>query len=174
MAKSILEEYNLPLSPRVAETMIISALKQKISFNMPSDITPKKIKPITTILKEKSRFDIYLGNKARYVAIEIKIIETVRGLRESIGNIALLDLKDNDKKFAGIIVAYLISSMGGKFYISEKEVSEAINALSIRNNKIFAIISKADRYQIIDSYFLDGFAFRILEKVNEVLKNANQ
>ncbi len=174
MAKSLLQEYNLPLSPRVAETMIISALKQKIISNLPSDIVPKNIKPITTILKEKSRFDIYLGNKVRYIAIEIKIIETVRGLRESIGNIALLDLKDSDKKFAGIIVAYLISSMGGKFYISEEDVSEAINALSIRNNKIFAIISKADRYQIIDSSFLDNFAFRIVEKVkNEViLKNA--
>lgn len=167
MAKSILEEYNLPLSPRVAETMIISALKQKILSNLPKDIVPKNIKPITTILKEKSRFDIYLGNRERYVAIEIKIIETVRGLRESIGNIALLDLKDSDTKFAGIIVAYIISSMGGKFYISEEEVSEAINSLSIRNNKIFAIISKADRYQIIDSQFLDGFAFRILEKVKK-------
>lgn len=170
MAKSILEEYNLPLSPRVAETMIISALKQKILSNLPSNIMLKNTKPITTILKERSRFDIYLGNKGRYTAIEIKIIETVRSLRESIGNIALLDLKDGDKKFAGVIVAYIISSMGGKFYISEKEVSEAINALSSRNNKIFAIISKADRYQIIDSQFLDDFAFKILEKVkNEAL-----
>jgi hypothetical protein len=167
MAKSILEEYNLPLSPRVAETMIISALKQKILSNLPSNIMSKNIKPITTILKEKSRFDIYLGNKERYTAIEIKIIETVRSLRESIGNIALLDLKDSDKKFAGVIVAYIISSMGGKFYISEKEVSEAINALSSRNNKIFAIVSKADRYQIIDSQFLDDFAFKILEKVKK-------
>jgi DNA-binding MarR family transcriptional regulator len=167
MARSILEEYNLLLSPRVAETMIISALKQKILSSLPSSIVPKNIKPITTILKEKTRFDIYLGNKERYTAIEIKIIETVRGLRESIGNIALLDLKDGDKKFAGVIVAYIISSMGGKFYISEKEVSEAINALSIRNNKIFAIISKADRYQIIDSQFLDDFAFKILEKVKK-------
>ena len=88
-------------------------------------------------------------------------------MRESIGNIALLDLKDGDKKFAGVIVAYIISSMGGKFYISEKEVSEAINALSTRNNKIFAIISQADRYQIIDSQFLDDFAFKILEKVKK-------
>jgi DNA-binding IscR family transcriptional regulator len=173
MAKSLLEEYNLPLSPRVAETMIISALKQKILSNLPSDILSKNIKPINTILKEKARFDIYLGNRNRHIAIEIKIIETIRALRESIGNIALLDLKDSDKKFAGIIVAYIISSMGGKFYISEKEVSEAINALSSRNNKIFAIISKADRYQIIDSQFLDDFAFKILEKVKiEVLKDA--
>jgi hypothetical protein len=171
MAKSILEEYNLPLSPRVAETLIISALKQKILSNLPSNIMPKNIKPITTILKEKSRFDIYLGNKERYTAIEIKIIETVRSLRESIGNIALLDLKDSDKKFAGVIVAYIISSMGGKFYISEKEVSEAINALSSRNNKIFAIVSKADRYQIIDSQFLDDFAFKILEKVKKEVLN---
>jgi hypothetical protein len=173
MAKSLLEEYNLPLSPRVAETMIISALKQKILSNLPPDISSKNIKPINTILKEKARFDIYLGNRNRNIAIEIKIIETIRALRESIGNIALLDLKDSDKKFAGIIVAYIISSMGGKFYISEIEVSEAINALSSRNNKIFAIISKADRYQIIDSQFLDDFAFKILEKVKiEVLKDA--
>jgi hypothetical protein len=165
MAKSLLREYNLPLSPRVAETMIISALKQKILSNLPLSIEPKNIKPITTILKEKTRFDIYLGTKERYIVIEIKIIETIRALRESIGNIALLDLRDNNKKFAGIIVAYIISSMGGKFYISENEVTEAINALSFRNNKIFAIISKADRYQIIDSQFLDDFAFKILEKV---------
>ena len=167
MAKSILKEYNLPLSPRVAETMIISALKQKILSNLPLSITLKNIKPISTILKEKARFDIYLGTKDKYIAIEIKIIETTRSLRESIGNIALLDLKDNNKKFAGIIVAYIISSMGGRFYISEKDVSEAINALFFRNNKIFAIISKADRYQILDSQFLDEFAFRILEKVKE-------
>ncbi|MER5174898.1 MAG: helix-turn-helix domain-containing protein [Candidatus Nitrosocosmicus sp.] len=38
MAKSLLEEYNMPLSPRIAETMIISALKQKISSNLPADI----------------------------------------------------------------------------------------------------------------------------------------
>jgi len=167
MAKSILKEYNLPLSPRVAETMIISALKQKILSNLPLSILLKNIKPISTILKEKARFDIYLGTKDKYIAIEIKIIETTRSLRESIGNIALLDLKDNNKKFAGIIVAYIISSMGGKFYISEKDVSEAINVLFFRNNKIFAIISKADRYQILDSHFLDEFAFRILEKVKE-------
>jgi len=167
MAKSILKEYNLPLSPRVAETMIISALKQKILSNLPLSITLKNIKPIITILKEKARFDIYLGTKDKYIAIEIKIIETTSSLRESIGNISLLDLKDNNKKFAGIIVAYIISSMGGRFYISEKDVSEAINALFFRNNKIFAIISKADRYQILDSQFLDEFAFRILEKVKE-------
>ena len=167
MAKSLLKEYNLPLSPRVAETMIISALKQKIISNLPLSITPNNIRPINTILKEKSRFDMYLGTKERYIAIEIKIIETIRALRESIGNIALLDLKDNNRKFAGIIVAYIISSMGGKFYISEKEVSEAINALSSRNNKIFAIISKADRYQIIDSKFLDDFAYKILNRVKE-------
>ena len=167
MAKSILKEYNLPLSPRVAETMIISALKQKILSNLPLSISLKNIKPIITILKEKARFDIYFGTKDKYIAIEIKIIETTRSLRESIGNLALLDLKDNNKKFAGIIVAYIISSMGGKFYISEKDVSEAINALFFRNNKIFAIISKADRYQILDSQFLDEFAFRILEKVKE-------
>jgi len=167
MAKSILKEYNLPLSPRVAETMIISALKQKILSNLPLSITLKNIKPIITILKEKARFDIYFGTKDKYIAIEIKIIETTRSLRESIGNLALLDLKDNNKKFAGIIVAYIISSMGGRFYISEKDVSEAINALFFRNNKIFAIISKADRYQILDSQFLDEFAFRILEKVKE-------
>jgi DNA-binding transcriptional ArsR family regulator len=168
MAKSLLEEYNLTLSPRVAETMIISALKQKILSNLPLSITPKNIKPINTILKEKARFDICIGNKDRHIVIEIKIIETIRALRESIGNLALLDLKNNDqKKFAGIIVAYIISSMGGKFYISEEEVSEAINALNFRNNKIFAIISKADRYQIIDSQFLDDFAFKILDKVKK-------
>jgi hypothetical protein len=86
MTKSILEQYNLPLSPRVAETMIISALKQKILSNLPSNIMLKSTKPITTILKERSRFDIYLGNKGRYTDIEIKIIETVKSLRESIGN----------------------------------------------------------------------------------------
>jgi hypothetical protein len=167
MAKSILKEYNLPLSPRVAETMIISALKQKILSNLPLPITLKNVKPLITILKEKTRFDIYLGSKDKYIAIEIKIIETTRALRESIGNIALLDLNGNDKKFAGIIVAYIISSMGDKFYISENDVSDAINALSSRNNKIFAIISMANRYQILDSQFLDDFAFRIIEKVKK-------
>ena len=169
MAKSILEEYNLPLSPRVAETMIISVLKQKISTQLPETISVLNVQPITTILKEKIRFDIYLGNKKKFVAVEIKIIETTRGLRETIGNLALLNLKESEKKFSGIVVAYIISSMGGKWYISEEEVSEAITSLSVRSNKIFAIISKADRYQIIDSQFLDDFVNKIVEKVKEAL-----
>ena len=170
MAKSILEEYNMPLSPRVAETMIISAIKQKISNLLPEGISVLNVQPMTTILKEKLRFDIYLGNKRKFVAVEIKIIETIRGLRESIGNLALLNLKENEKRLSGVLVAYIISSMGGKWYISEEEVSEAITSLSIRTNKIFAIVSKADRYQIIDSQFLDNFVNRLLKKVKEALQ----
>lgn len=169
MAKSILEEYNLPLSPRVAETMIISAIKQKISSQLPESISVLNIQPITTILKEKMRFDIYLGNKKKFVAVEIKIIETTRGLRESIGNLALLNLKENNKKLSGIVVAYLISSMGGKWYVSEQEVSDAITSLSAKSNQISPVISKADRYQIIDSAFLDNFTNKILDKVKEML-----
>jgi hypothetical protein len=38
MTKSVLEDYNLSLSPRVAESVVFSTLKQKINEYLPNGI----------------------------------------------------------------------------------------------------------------------------------------
>ena len=167
MTKSVLEDYNLSLSPRVAESIVFSTLKQKINEYLPNGIRYRNIGSLKTILNERVRFDLYLGTNQKYVAIELKILETLRGLRERIGTLSMIDVMKKGG-FSGIIVVYIISTIGGKWFIDEETVSNAISRIP-RNTVLVPIISKADRCQILDTNFLDQLAGRIMEKAKEIL-----
>ena len=91
LTKTVLQDYNLSLSPRVAETMFVSVIKQNINVQLPQKVRYRNIGPLNTVLNDAVRFDLYLGRGDKYVAIEFKIIETLRGLRERIGTLAILD-----------------------------------------------------------------------------------
>lgn len=167
MTKSILEDYKLSLSPRVAETMVFSTLKQKISEHLPNGIRYRNIGSLNTVLNERVRFDLYLGTNRKYVAIELKILETLRSLRERIGTLSMIDVMKKGG-FSGIIVVYIISTLGGKWFIDEETVSKAISRIP-KNMILVPIISRADRSQILDINFLDELAGSIMEKVKEML-----
>ena len=168
MTKSVLEDYNLSLSPRVAESIVFSTLKQKINEYLPNGIRYRDVSSLKTVLNERVRFDLYLGTNQKYVAIELKILETLRGLRERIGTLSMIDVIMKRGGFSGIIVVYIISTLGGKWFIDEETVSNAITRIP-RNTVLVPIISKADRYQILDTNFVDQLACRIMEKVQEML-----
>jgi predicted transcriptional regulator len=169
MTNSILKDYNLSLSPRVAESMIFSAIKQKIFLKMPEGIRSRITTPVRTVLDESVRFDLCLGNEKKFVAIELKIIETQRGLRERIGTLVTLNLKQHIN-LAGIILAFIVSPIAGRWLIDDNAVIGAIESLNDgRKIKLFPVVSKAERHQVIDPNFLDQFSTRILEKVEKVL-----
>jgi hypothetical protein len=168
MTKSVLEDYNLSLSPRVAESIVFSTLKRKINEYLSSGIRYRNIGSLKTVLNERVRFDLYLGTNQKYVAIELKILETLRGLRERIGTLSMIDVMMKKGGFSGIIVVYIISTLGGKWFIDEETVSNAISRIP-RNIVLVPIVSKADRYQILDTKFLDQLAGRIMEKAKEML-----
>jgi hypothetical protein len=168
MTKSVLEDYNLSLSPRVAESIVFSTLKQKINEYLSNGIRYRNIGWLKTVLNERVRFDLYLGTNQKYVAIELKILETLRGLRERIGTLSMIDVIMKKGGFSGIIVVYIISTLGGKWFIDEETVSNAISRIP-RNTVLVPIVSKADRYQILDTKFLDQLAGRIMEKAKEML-----
>jgi hypothetical protein len=169
MTKSVLEAYNLSLSPRVAESIVFSTLKQKINEYLSNGIRHRNIGSLKTVLNERVRFDLYLGTNQKYAAIELKIIETLRSLRERIGTLSMIDMtKKGGGGFSGIIVVYIISSLGGKWFIDEETVSKAISRIP-KNTTIAPIISKADRTQILDIDFLHEIAARIMEKTKEML-----
>src|SRR5919197_2484249 len=165
MTKAVLEDYKLSLSPRVAESMVFSTLKQKINEHLTHGIRYRNVGPLNTVLNERVRFDLYLGTNHRYVAVELKIIETVRSLRERVGTLSMIDVMKKEG-FSGILVVYIISTLGGKWFIDEETVSNAINRIP-RNTVLVPIVVKADRYQILDINFLDDLASRIIKKVKE-------
>jgi hypothetical protein len=169
MTNSILKDYNLSLSPRVAESMILSAIKQKIFLKMPEGIRRRITTQARTILDETVRFDLCLGNEKKFVAIELKIIETQRGLRERIGTLVTLDLKQHIN-LEGIILAFIVSPIAGRWLIDDDAVVRAIESLNDgRRINLFPVVSKAERYQVVDPNFVDQFSTQILEKVKEVL-----
>lgn len=168
MTKTVLEDYNLSLSPRVAESMVVSVLKQKINEHLPQGVRHRNVSPLNTVLNDIVKFDLYIGNDSKYVAIELKIIETVRGMRERIGTLAMLDTQER-AGLTGIILAYIISNIGGKWFIDEQTISKAITSLNLRNVKLLTVVSKADRVQILDTNFIDQFALSIIQKIKEVL-----
>jgi hypothetical protein len=169
MTKSVLEDYNLSLSPRVAETMVVSILKQKLKEQLPQGIRYRNIGVLTTVLNDQVRFDLYLGNDDKFVAVELKIIETVRGLRERIGTLAILNTSGR-KGLVGVVLGYIVSPIGGQWLVDEQAISNAIASLNPRNIRLSTVILKANRFQILDTGFIDNFASGILQKVVEVLK----
>jgi DNA-binding IclR family transcriptional regulator len=72
LTKSVLQDYNISLSPRVAETMVVSVIKQKIKEHLPQRVRHRNVGPLNTVLNESVRFDLYLGNDETYVAIGIE------------------------------------------------------------------------------------------------------
>jgi hypothetical protein len=168
ITKSVLEDYNLSLSPRVAETMAVSVIKQKIKENLSQGIRYLNVGPISTVLADLVRFDLYLGNDDKYVAIELKIIETLRGLRERIGTLAILDT-GRRQGLAGVVLGYIISPIGGQWFVEEQAITRAIASLNPRNIKLATVVLKADRFQVLDTKFIERFAVQLLLKVKEVL-----
>jgi hypothetical protein len=166
--KSILEDYNLSLSPRVAETMVVSIVKQKLKEQLPKGLRYRNLGPLNTVLNDQVRFDLYLGNDDKYIAIELKIIETARGLRERIGTLAILDT-NGCKGLVGVVLGYIISPIGGQWLVDEQAISNAIASLNPRNITLSTVVLKADRFQILDTNFIDHFVTSILQKVREVL-----
>ena len=123
ITKSVLQDYNLSLSPRVAETMLVSVIKQKIKEHLPQGVRYRNVGPLNTVLNESVRFDLYLGNDETYVAIEFRIIETLRGLRERIGTLSILDTEGREN-LVGIILGYIISPIGEQWLIDENAVAK--------------------------------------------------
>jgi hypothetical protein len=168
LTKTVLQDYNLSLSPRVAETMVVSVIKQKIKEYLPQGVRYRNIGSLSTVLNDAVRFDLYLGKDDKYVAIEFKIIETLRGLRERIGTLAILDTTGREN-LVGITLGYIISPIGGQWLVNENAVTKAIAALNPRNVKLSTVVAKADRFQILDSKFVEQFVADILSKVKEAL-----
>jgi hypothetical protein len=149
--------------------MIFSAIKQKISLKMPVGIRRRIISQVRTVLDEPVRFDLCLGNDKKFVAIELKIIKTQRGLRERIGFLATLNSKQHTN-IAGIILAFIVSPIAGRWLIEDGAIIRAIESLNDgRRIKLFPVVYKAERHQVVDPDFLDQFSTHILEKVKELL-----
>jgi hypothetical protein len=168
LTKTVLQDYNLSLSPRVAETMLVSAIKQKIKEHLPRGVRFRNVGPLNTVLNDAIRFDLYLGNDEKYVAIELKIIETHRGLKEKIGTLAILDTTAREN-LVGIILGYIISPIGGQWLIDENVVAKAIAALNPRDVKLSTVVTKANRFQILDSKFVNHFVADILREAMKAL-----
>jgi hypothetical protein len=168
--RELVKEYNLSLSPKVAQSMVVSALRRKITENLPSGIRPRNIGAIRTVLDEPVKFDFYVGNDVKAVAIELKIIETIRNLRERLGTLAILATRGNGA-IVGIVAGYLIAPIGGKWLVDDVTVDKAITSLNQSTFKLVPVIAKVTKYQILDNTFLEEFAKKIVNESMEVLGN---
>jgi predicted transcriptional regulator len=162
---SILKDYNIPMNPRVAQSMVVSALKRKISENLPVGVRSRNVR-VFTILGEPIKFDFVVGTDNKVVAIELKIVETMRNLRERVGTLAMIG-KDNP--LVGVIEAYMISPIGGKVIVQDSVVENAINSLNKGFVKIVPVIANITPYQILDNNFLEEFSKRIVRKIKELI-----
>lgn len=165
--KDILEEYNLSLSPKIAQSMVTSALKKRIIDALPPGVRPRNVKEIRTVLDEPVKFDFYIGTDTKVVAVELKIIETLRNIRERLGTLNLLGTRENTG-LDGIIAAYMISPMGGQWYVNEVTIEKAINSLNT-NVKLVPVISKISKHEILDDAFLNDFSKQIVKQAMVIL-----
>ncbi len=166
VTKELLDRYDLLLNPRTADIMVNSVIKQLLKENLPKGIRPR-IVSVKTILNENIRFDFSLGTNDKVVAIEIKIIETFKSLRDRLSTLSMLDVVKSER-LEGIVIAFILTPIGGKWLLDEDMIKNAINSM---NNpvKIIPVVVKVGRNEILDTDFLRGYSNQILRKVKEIL-----
>ncbi len=171
ITNSMSQDHNLSLGPLVYDDVIISVLKQKIHEYLPQGIQEREMSILKTVLNEKAKFNLCLGNDNEYVIIDLKIIWNISSLLERIGTIAMLNtqVSNHSPHPVGMILAYMITTLNNNWAIDEQTVSQAISSLNIRNIKLLPTVLKTNRMEMVDSNFIDQFSIKVIEKVNEAL-----
>ncbi len=168
LARNLIEQYPLPLSPRATQILVTSVIKQNIHKLLPTGVRPRRPGKLSTVIGESAKFDLYIGTEEKFVAVEMKIIETAHHVRDRLGILATVSASAN-RGLAAIVIAYLLTPLGGQWIIEEESVGKLLSSISRPELPLLAVISKATPQELLDVEFTERFAKRITQKVREGL-----
>ncbi|MDE1853280.1 MAG: hypothetical protein KGI38_05985 [Thaumarchaeota archaeon] len=170
MMSELMRDYRLSLGPQTAYLLVKSSIKQQVMANLPVGVRQRRLGALRNKFGEPVRFDLFYGTDEKSVAVDLKIIESTRHLRERLGMLASMgDLRKSGLN--GIVVAYLITSMGDQWLVDEKSATEALGSLNRGTLPITTVIRTAAQPDLVNPSFLKAFATSIAKSVVEVVSN---
>jgi len=170
VAKKMLTEYPVSLSPRASQLLVGSVLKQKVLDNLPHGLRKRQIRNLRTGLGEHLHLDLVVGTNDKTMGIELKIIEIPRHVHDLLGFIgSLTPLRRMGLR--GLVVVCLIAPLRGKWLLSSDEVENILRFQDRSEFRLIPIVELASQSDILDPEFLEKLAKDVAAKVWEGLQH---
>jgi len=166
------DKFAVPLSLRYVTTLLKLGLKTRVKELLPSGM--RRRKPVFDFaFGEKPVFDLILGNDEKAIGVEIKILDSLRSIRESVG--ALTFLASTKISLDAIIPVYLLYPLpvvGGQelWLVAKDELDRAFDLLSQKNVKIVPIVKEISKDDALDPLFIESLAKEIVDIVTKMVK----
>lgn len=166
IARKMLSEYPMPLSPRATQLLLSSVFKHKVLENLPHGIRKKQLRTLNVMLGERLRPSIIVGNDKGLVGIEFKILETPKHVRDLLGFISALTLL-RERGLRGLVVVCVICSLQNKWLINPEELYNLLSFQDRKEFRILPIVECASRLDLLSPEFIERLAKDAIAKVEE-------
>jgi predicted transcriptional regulator len=170
-AKTLVDELKIPLTTRYAGNILRKTLKRRVRQILPEGIRSKR--PHLQILYgETPSFDMIFGNDTTDVAVELKILNSPRNVREAIGSVA--SLASQDIGLQAIIPVFLLLPVQVRGIetgpVDPEEILDILSPLSGDAVGIDPIVERVELNDLSSSSFAESLARRIVDRLQEIIK----
>jgi hypothetical protein len=165
----LMKEYQLPLGPQYAQFLVKALVRKYVNEALPKGIRQRRVGVIRSGLGEPVRFDLFFGNDNEFVAVDLKIVETNRHLRERLGIMASM-VGATELGLKGVVLAYLLTPLGEQWFVDEQAALETFRSLKPKGLTFEPVIVKVGQADLVDSKFLSSFARQLTAAVTKVMK----
>jgi len=168
VAKKILTEYPVPLSPKASQLLIASVFKHKVLDNLSPGLRKRRISG--RVLDERLRLDMVVGTDDMAVGIELRMLEVPRHVHDLLGFIgSLTPLRSVGLR--GVIVVGLISSLQGRLFLDPGVVKDLLRFQDKPEFRVISIVEYVTQSDVLSPEFLERIAKDAVEKIREVIEN---
>src|SRR5438445_4245979 len=98
---------------------------------------------------EPVKFDLFFVDDNKFVAVDLKIVETNRHLRERLGMMASMG-GAAEAGLKGVVLAYLLTPLGQQWFVDEQAALSAFRSLNPRGLPFEPHIMKAGQADLAD------------------------
>lgn len=172
-AKTLVDELQIPLTTRYVGVMLRKRLKERVRKLLPEGVRPKRPR-LDVVYGEPPSFDMFFGDDRVNVAVELKILDSPRNVREAVGSVA--SLASRDIGLDAIIPVFLLLPVlirgidAGP--VDSEEILDILSPLSGDTVRIDPIVERVELNDLTSSLFTETLAKRIVDRLQELVKRS--
>ena len=174
-AKTLVDELRIPLTTRYVGSMLRKTLKRRVRRILPAGLRSKRPR-LDIIYGEIPSFDMIFGDDDVNVAVELKILDSPRNVREAVGSVA--SLASRDIGLNAIIPVFLLLPVPIRGIdagpVDSEEILDILSPLSSDAVRIDPIVERVELNNLTSSSFVGSLAIRIVDRLQEIVKKTTR
>ncbi len=170
-AKTLVDELQIPLTTRYVGAMLRKTLKERVRKLLPEGVRPKRPR-LDIVYGEILSFDMFFGDDRVNIAVELKILDSPRNVREAVGSVA--SLASRDIGLDAIIPVFLLLPVPIRGIdagpVDSEEILDILRPLSSDAVRIDPIVERIELNDLTSYSFTESLAKRIVDRLQEIVK----